>query len=174
MTGGGCDSSGIRKYLRRRSLRPRPTRLVNTDSGIDSMSAPTTGSSHHRYDGFSHQTIAAHSTPTSVCRPWRRNAYRHPVSLSPRGGDFQRTACPASAIATNCVWNSMRIGASNADSSISPARLTARRSYPPCGAGSVQAIRSAARIFGRNSSTAVAEKSAIAHSGRHCGHSGNS
>ena len=45
------------------------TRLVYTDSGIETISAPATGITHPRNSGFSHATKVVHTTPTSVCRP---------------------------------------------------------------------------------------------------------
>ncbi|MNV92074.1 hypothetical protein D3C71_1866270 [compost metagenome] len=70
------------------------------------------------------------------------------------------------------VWNSIRVGASSADISISSSMLTMSRTGPPyCRASLSSRITLAS--FGRNSSVAVAENSASAFSGCHSGQVGN-
>lgn len=139
-----------------------------------STSAPTIGSSHSRNDGFSQNTPPPHTSPNSVWPPCLRSASPQEVSASSRGGDFQRIAQPRKAAVTKRVWNSIRTGASSAEntSSISIPSVTRRR--PPNWRAPCRQISSTDRIFGRNSSVAVAENSASAFSGCHSGQIGNS
>ena len=55
----------------RRELPPlaRLTRLEITETGIDNISEPTIGTSHHKKLGFNHSTNAAHAAPSRVCGP---------------------------------------------------------------------------------------------------------
>ncbi|MNJ62812.1 hypothetical protein D3C77_586670 [compost metagenome] len=66
---GVAYSSGIRNRLSSLARRPRCTRLEITDTGIDSISEPTIGTSHHRKLGFSQATSNAQATPSRVCGP---------------------------------------------------------------------------------------------------------
>ncbi|MCY1241189.1 hypothetical protein D9M72_540790 [compost metagenome] len=51
--------------------------------------------------------------------------------MSSRGGDFHEMPQPLYAAITNLVWNSMRVGASSADSSTSISMLAISCTAPP-------------------------------------------
>src|SRR5215813_12872396 len=53
ISAGGRFSSGMKNRPASRARRPSEPRLVYTESGIETMSAPATGISHHRTEGLS-------------------------------------------------------------------------------------------------------------------------
>ncbi|MCY1309304.1 hypothetical protein D9M70_593880 [compost metagenome] len=114
-----------------RAPSPSLTRLVITDTGIDSSSEPTMGDSHQRNSGSSQATSAAQATPSSVCGPWRRTASLHGVASSSRCGDFHTASQPRNAASTKRVWKSMRTGASSTEKSISRSMLRVTLITPP-------------------------------------------
>ena len=61
-------ASALRDELVGRGYRPA-VRLEITETGIDSISEPTIGTSHHRKLGFSHNTTQVHAAPNRVCGP---------------------------------------------------------------------------------------------------------
>ena len=142
---GGSDSSGMQEQPGAAPAPPSDTRLGHTDIGIDSISAPTTGS---------RATTDTTSSASRRPQPTRRRDRMHAVAadrLAPAGlGVLARRRLPAarrspvSAASTNWVWNSMRIGASSAENTISSSTLTRARSAPP-NAPRARAQRSARR-----------------------------
>ena len=120
---------------------------MNTDSGTESMNAPTMGSNHGRNCGSKRHTSPVHAIPIIVWTPWRRSACVQSVRASERAGERQRTARPSSEATTNWLWNSMRTGASKADSTHSTITDKARRTRPP---NPFACTSKLARILGRN------------------------
>ena len=134
------------------------------------------GSSHQRYDGSASRRRAP-SRRRAACAARGGAAPRPTSSRRPRGaGSSTAARDPVSAASTNCVWNSMRIGASSAEDEDlhQHAERDARRAAESIGALRVR-TRMAPRIFGRNSSRAVASTKPEGGSRRsHSGQSGKS
>ena len=102
-----------------------------TSTATEMISAPPTGSSHQTNAGLSQYTSATQASPSSACVPCWRSATDHGVCASSRGGDCQLLERPSSVPTTKRVWNSIRIGASTAENTVSAAALAFRRSAPP-------------------------------------------
>ena len=143
---------------------PSVARLDSTDTNGDRISENTIGDSHHRKRRSSHAMPPAHTRPSNICEPWRRNASPQGVSSSSRCGEFHTTSQPRKALTTNTVWNNMRTGASSTENSISISIEMNRRNAPPYSFAPLAQISTMLSSFGRNNSTSVVENSAIASS----------
>ncbi len=160
--------------MRRNAASPGPVRLVSTETGAERISDTTMGASHQRNAGSSQATSPVQSTPSSICEPCRRSASPQGVALSARCGDFHCTDQPRNAAVTKTVWNSMRTGANSIENRVSRIIDSNRRIPPPYSREPWIQISTTLSSLGRNSSVSVAENSAIASCGCHCGHSGYS
>nr|VXZ86236.1 Uncharacterised protein [Klebsiella pneumoniae] len=96
------------------------------------------------------------------------------MESSSRCGEFHTTSQPRKALTTKTVWNSIRTGASRTENRTSSSSESVTRINPPYSFGPLHHTRIILSSFGRNSSTMVEANSAMASSGRHCGHTGNS
>ena len=153
--------------------RPTVARLEITETNGDRINEKTIGASQNRKRRSNHAIPTAHTNPNSSCEPWRLNASPQEVESSSRCGEFHTTSQPRNALTTKTVWNSMRTGASSTENSTSSSNDNVTRQKPPYSFVPLHQISKMLNNFGRNNSTMVEAKSAIASSGRHCGHTGN-
>ena len=168
---GGAYSSGIRNSLLRRAARPRPVRLVITDTGADRISDTTIGASHQRNAASNQATSAVQSTPMTICEPCRRRA-------SPQG-------CVIAALRRVPLHRPAEEGRSDEHAVEEHAhrrqqhreqRFDQHRQQhpqpPAIGFSPWMQTSSTLSSLGRNSSVMVAENSAMASCGCQRGHSG--